>query len=61
MTYGHETLQSAVGRKTKFETVSVREFDYKGSSRKSIVIKKLRSGMNYMVVQYEDGTFCKAV
>jgi len=61
MTYDHETLQSAVGRKTKFETVSVRDFDYKGAARKSIIIKKLRSGMNYQVIQYENGTYSKAV
>ncbi len=57
MTY--ETLQQAVGNKTKFEIVKVREYNFKGNTRKSITIKKTRSGKNYCVVQYENGEFSK--
>ncbi len=58
MTY--ETLQQAVGNKTKFEIVKTREFDFKGKTRKAITIKKLRSGNLFEVVKYENGTFSKA-
>ena len=58
MTY--ETLQAAIGRKTKFEVVKTEDFTFKGRARKSITIKKLRSGNIFVVVQYENGLFSKA-
>ena len=58
MTY--ETLQQAVGNKTKFEIVKTRDFDFKGKARKAITIKKLRSGNLFEVVQYENSRFSKA-
>ena len=58
MTY--ETLQAAIGRKTKFEIVKIKPYTTKGHDRKAIYIKKLRSGNTFLVVQYENGRFSGA-
>ena len=56
----YQTLQQSVGRKTKFEIIKTKEFDFKGKTRKAITIKKLRSGNIFEVIQYENGTYSKA-
>ena len=55
MTY--ETLQQAIGNKTKFEITGTKEFTYKGKIRTIIKIIKTRSKKSWEVIQYENGRF----
>ena len=41
--------------------ISIKDFEYKGVSRKSIKARKAKGKRVYYVTQYENGTFSEAV